>query len=239
MEQILAVANRALVAADVPPAKDATWSPKQAPASFPFHLWHLWLSPTLIDKTDDLPPAGNDRDLKARPADGKPLPDNEAADLAATTAHEARHGEQWFLAARFAAAKGMDAAEIKAKQGIDGEVAAHAHARKLEGLSPKTRKLAEGMFDATITNQESNRDKGKAYGYKELAARRIEAIAARDARRGLRTPAALSVAQAALDGLQAAIDAVIEKYIDYRDIPYETDAHEVDAAAELAFEVSR
>ena len=35
------------------------------------------------------------------------------------------------------------------------------------------------------------------------------------------------------------IDAVIEKYVVYRDIPHETDAYEVEAAAELAFEVPR
>lgn len=238
MQEILDVVNRALIGADVPAAKDVEWSSHKSMAAFDFKAWILLVSPGLFDKSDDQPPATNDKALKARPADGKPLDDGDAAELAATAAHEARHGEQWFLAARFAAAQGMDGAAIVAAQGIDKGIADVAVTRKLEGLSPQRRELAATMHQATIVDRAENSRKLHETGYAEMAQRRADAVAARDALRGSPGADALSAARAALAALRAAMDSVIEKYVAYREIPFEKDSHEVDAAAELAFEAT-
>lgn len=235
MAQVLAVANRALTRADVPPAKSALMSDNGSMASFDYRTWDLWLSMQLFAPATGVPPRADDAS-KVQPSAGADLDDHHAAELASTTAHEARHGEQWFLAARFAAAEGADADEIHAKQGLDREIAEQAVARKLDGVSSAARDLAEKMHKATVVDRKQNRKTGRRYGYKYLAAQRTRAIAARDALRDAPTAVTLSRAQSALDSLQTAIDLVFQKHIAYHQIPYEDDAHEVGAGAALAFE---
>lgn len=156
-----------------------------------------------------------------------------------SVAHEARHGEEWFLGARFAAAKGMSAPEIATAQQIDGDIAAIAAARKLDGLTAQSRKLAEQMYGATIDDRATHAKTLNDTGYEMLAMRRDDARAARDALRAAPSEAGLTEARTALQSLRRGMELVIEKYLAYRAIPFEADAHEVDVAAEVAFEATR
>lgn len=238
LEQVLAVVNRALVGADVPPAKAVELSSRRSMASFNFKSWSLLVSSRLVSKGAPTAHEGN-AETHASETNAGRLSDADAAELADTAAHEARHGEQWFLAARYAAAKGSDAAAIQAAQEIAPEIAAMAAARPLAGVSAVTARLAATMYDATIENKEDNQRKGDDYGYDEMERQRGIAFAAREALRAAPSAEALKTAQAALEALRSAMDAVIEKYVTYRGIPYESDAHDVGAEAAVAFGAAR
>lgn len=218
-ERVREVANYALQAADVPPLKEATYSTRRSVASFFFPTWSLLVQRELFEGSE------------AR----ERLDEDRAAALASTTAHEARHAEEYFLAARVSAANGADIPTIAATHGFPTDVAEAAHRRKLDGAPEQVKALAHQMYQATITDYDQNRKINKDNGYVELEQRRADAVAARDRLASEPTVANLEPAREAVRGLRTAMVDVEEKYDRYRAMPHEADAHEVGDAEHLAF----
>ena len=92
-ERLLETMQAVLVAADVPPPIAVKLVPlRPHPGAFDFRTWTLVLREALVAA----PQLGHD----------------EAAELTNMLAHELRHAEQYYLAARWMAAQGAPPAEI-------------------------------------------------------------------------------------------------------------------------------
>jgi len=171
---------------------------------------------------------------------GGALSDADAGEVCNTALHEARHAEQQFLAARFsagAAGGNKNARQIATEQRIpEDPIAIAAVAAKFDGATaPAVAGLGQRMFDATVTHGDDNQRISDDDGLAELATKRAEARAALAAMTASPGVATIAAATAKRDALRAQIALVERLYTDYRNIPYEADAHEVGDAAEQAF----
>ncbi|HVV87888.1 MAG TPA: hypothetical protein VHE35_32835 [Kofleriaceae bacterium] len=230
--RLQAIVDRELTDAQAPATRSVEQSKRTAPASFDHRQWALLVGPE---------PVGGSFDPPAATADSTSLDDAHALELASDVAHEARHGEQWFLAARYAASQGRAAADIATAAEIPIEIAQQAEQLKLDGATPQQRALAAEMHDAVAVdeNKRHNRHVDSLFGYDELAAAAKGAVAARDALRAAPTTANLTAARQALALVHQRMVVVEAYYVAYRAIPYEGDASEVGDEAALAFELSR
>jgi hypothetical protein len=172
---------------------------------------------------------------------GAPLDNENAGELANTTLHESRHAEQHFLSARFAAGAGAgvkSAEELRLQQGIHGDVAKKAWAKKFDAKTdPAVAATGKRMFGALVTDERSNQktSDNATLAIKALDAARSQASAALARLKTTENPATIAAATVKRDALVAKIADVESKYKLYRNIPYEADAHEVGDAAQEAF----
>lgn len=211
--------NAELKTANVPELTDVvpvkmTWKGDFSPRSWVFHL---------------------NEDLVKQNSLGDP----DAAELANTGLHEARHAEQHFLAARFAAGppKKQTAAQIATEQKIpEDPIAKAAVAAKFDASTPPAvAKLGADMYQSAVTDRDKNANITNDDYTKEMKDARDKAIAALAALRA--SPSAVTVREAVANksALEAAIQEVERRYTLYRNIPHEADAHEVGDAEEQAF----
>jgi hypothetical protein len=205
-----------LTAADVPPFLVLDRRPMEFQASFSHHFWKFTISNALVTSGA--------------------LLDEEAARVANATLHESRHAEQHFLAARFSAGQGLDAAAIHTQQDIPTTIAEKAVDKKFDAATNATVKdLGQRMFDAMVTFGAANQAISDDDGIRELAVRKGEAETALLLLNAAPAADTLSDAIAKRNALRAQIIEVERRYTLYRNIPYEADAHEVGDAAEQAF----
>ena len=167
------------------------------------------------------------------------LSDADAAELCNTGLHEARHAEQHFLSARYAAGPpdSKDAAAISAEQGIpEDPVAKAAVAQKFDAKTdPAVAALGKEMYKANVTDGAKNQKISDDDYLKEMEDTRKQAGKALQALNAAITSKTIADATTKRDELKAAIAEVERRYTLYRNIPYEADAHEVGDAAEQAF----
>jgi hypothetical protein len=187
--------------------------------SFQASLWRFNLSEDLVKQS--------------------PLSDADAAELCNTGLHEARHAEQAFLAARYAAGPpdNKNAAQISAEQSIPQDpVAKAAVAQKFDGKTdPAVAALGKQMYKANVTDGAKNQHISDDDYLKEMGDKREESRLALEALKAAITTQTLAKATTKRDELKAAVAEVERRYTLYRNIPYEADAHEVGDAAEQAF----
>jgi hypothetical protein len=164
---------------------------------------------------------------------------DEHSDLVNAVAHESRHAEQAWVAARVAAGKGMKPDDIADAVGILPKIAGLAKKQPITAKTASAAELAFGnaMFDAEVTNQKTNMSLELVVDAtrKDLIAKNDACAKAVAKLRGDPTTAQMSAAVKARDALRAAVTAYSDAYRDYRHIPFEADAHEVGDAAATAF----
>jgi hypothetical protein len=86
------------------------------------------------------------------------LTDEQAADLAGTIYHEARHAEQWFHMAQLLAGQGKTAAQIEAQMGIPARIAALAFASPIRPGSMEAL-IADGWFQSVYGTGSAHRER--------------------------------------------------------------------------------
>lgn len=160
------------------------------------------------------------------------LSNDSAALLANTGLHEARHAEQKFLEARFAAkVMHWDHAALTDKLGIHPAIATAALSAKSDPIADagsqtlgkqlyESRNKPSGNPDDGISDLESLHDEAQNF----LRDFQVNP-----------TPSKLASARALCTKLRQQITLVEQRYHEYRTIPKESDAHEVGDTAELAF----
>lgn len=174
--------------------------------------------------------------IRAETTAAATLADADAAALADAAAHEARHAEQAFLAARLRAGEGRSAAQIASELLIPMSVAIAARAAPL-GAGDADYALAQEMYRATVTDAATHAatDRRVDTEIAELDRRRVAAEGALADLRRDPSRSHYDAGVSARDALRAQIRAVEVAYQGYRDIPYERDAHEVGVSAGRAF----
>lgn len=85
--------------------------------------------------------------LGQQPFSKATLTDEEAADIADTVYHEARHAEQWHMMARMLAGRGKSAKAIATEMGIPPNIASDATSKPLKQGSIKAL-IAEGWYNS-------------------------------------------------------------------------------------------
>jgi hypothetical protein len=212
-------ANAQLIAADVPKFRAVAKAKTEWKGFFQAGPWKFSISEDLVNKAS--------------------LSNADAAELANTALHEARHAEQHFLAARFSAGPpdNKTAAEIAAEQGIlENPIANAAVAKKFDNKTDATvAALGKKMYKAMVTDEAANQKISDDDYTKEMKDARDEAIKSLAKLKAAANATTLADAAQKRDTLKAAIAEVEKRYTDYRNIPYEADAHEVGDAAEQAF----
>jgi hypothetical protein len=187
--------------------------------SFQSGAWRFNLSEALVNKS--------------------PLSDTDAAELCNTGLHEARHAEQAFLAARYAAGppENKKEDEISIEHGIPKDpIAKAAVAQKFDNKTdPAVAALGKQMHKANVTDGAKNQQISDDDYLNEMEQVRTQASTALQALKAAITSATIAKATTKRDELKAAIAEVERRYTLYRNIPYEADAHEVGDAAEQAF----
>lgn len=214
---LLAAANHEMAAAHIPVLRQVLPEPMSARGAFTPDDWSLHLSLEMLQNNT--------------------LSDDAAADLCNTTLHEARHAEQDFLAARWAAGLGDSIATIARNVFVD--VARTAHGLPLDARhgTPAERALAQRMYTSTVTDGVANDriERDTTAEIDELNARTAAAQAALTALNAGVTATTIATATAARDALRRQVPVVEAAYRAYRAIPHEADAHEVGDTAEVAF----
>lgn len=171
-------------------------------------------------------------------ANNAPSQDDQA-NLVNALAHESRHAEQSWVAARVAAGKGMKPDDIADAVGILPKIAGLAKKQPITARTASAAELAFGnaMFDAEVTHKTTNLNLEAvvAAASKDLTARNDACGKAVAKLRGSPTTAEMAATVKARDALRAAVTAYGDAYRDYRHIPFEADAHEVGDAAATAF----
>jgi hypothetical protein len=161
------------------------------------------------------------------------------ADLVNALAHESRHAEQAWVAARVAAGKGMTADDIASAVGILPKIAGLAKKKPITARTASAAELAFGnaMFEAEVTHKATNLNAEAVVSAasKDLTKKNDAAAAAVAKLRANPTTAQMGETIKARDALRAAVTAYGDAYRDYRAIPFEADAHEVGDAAATAF----
>ncbi len=219
-EALESLATTVLAAADVPPAPIVAPETWRTPASFDFPSWKIVIRLSLLQRS--------------------PLTDAAACELAEVLAHESRHAEQYFLAARWLAGKGASADEIVATIAhLPGAIAEQAVALGTRGLSGPALALASSMQQALGPDHSKHVRDAKDDGYDEMRVARAAGLEIVARLRARPATASLEEGRAACDRLRVSIAEVLEKYRVYRRSPYELDGHEVGAGAVAAFEASR
>lgn len=138
-DALIAAVNQRLSAAGVPELTAHVYdgeSPNEQ-GSFDFTTWTMQLNRLLLDQS------GLGRD--------------DAADLANTVYHEARHSEQWFAMARLRAGQGRSAASIATELGIPARIATAALAAPIQ---PGTMEAvsASGWYESVYGSQSAHRE---------------------------------------------------------------------------------
>lgn len=218
LKAIATAINAEMTLAEVPEFLEVKAIQTEFKGSFASSLWRFNLSKAMLDKS--------------------PLPDADAGELCNTALHEARHAEQQFLAARFAAGppQNRDAGAISTEQNIPATIAAKAVAKKFTvATDPKVAALGKEMYKANVTDGDANQKISDDDFLPEMEVKRTEATAALTALKAKPNAATIGTATTKRDELKAAIAEVKRRYTLYRNIPYEADAHEVGDAAEQAF----
>jgi hypothetical protein len=187
--------NRRLTAAGVPTVTAVLYagaSPQESGA-FDFPTWTMQLNQLLFDQSG--------------------LAQTDAADLANTVYHEARHTEQWFMMARYLAGQGYSAAGISQAMGIPARIG-----RDAKNAPPILRGTVEGVTASGL--YESVYGSGAAHR-EDILTRLTDADwAVTTARcRCERTPSAAN--DALLANAEAAFDVL---HAQYRELPEENDA---------------
>jgi hypothetical protein len=166
-----------------------------------------------------------------------------AGDLANTTAHECRHAQQTFSAARYAAGiQHLDAAKISDTLNMESTIASVAVAKKMDKSTPAAEKdLGARMLESKGTNLKPNSAISNQVDVeiKKLDRARGAAEAARDGLMFGFPPVSEDEAVKRRDALKAEVDAVVKSYSDYRAIPHEADAHDVGNEEEMAFKAGK
>jgi hypothetical protein len=211
------IAGEELEAANVPKFRVVDKEPMDFKGFFQKSLWRFVVSEDLVN--------------------GASLNDVDGAELANVMLHESRHAEQDFLAARFdAGVNKKDAAAIENDHEIHKDIAVLAVARKFDAkTNAEVAALGKQMFEATVTEGDKNQKISDDDGMKEMKQMRQDAVTALSALKAHPDAKTIADATARRDALRAQIAIVEKRYTDYRNIPYEADAHEVGDAAELAF----
>ena len=164
---------------------------------------------------------------------------DDQADLINAVAHESRHAEQAWIAARAAAGKGMSPSKIASAVGILPKIAGLAKDQPITDKNTKGAELAfaNAMFDAEVTHKAANDDLEGVLGTTraDLIAKNDACAAAVTKLRATPTAAQMKATTDARDAMRAAVAAYTQAYRDYRKIPFEADAHEVGDAAGVAF----
>jgi len=208
-----------LVAQKIPKLLEVKKIKTEFKGSFQASLWRFNLSEALVNQS--------------------PLSDADAAELCNTGLHEARHAEQAFLSARYAAGPpdNKDAAQISAEQGIPQDpIAKAAVAQKFDNTTdPTVAALGKEMYKANVTDGAKNQQISDDDYLKEMEDKRKESRLALQALKAAITSQTIAAATTKRDELKAAVAEVERRYTLYRNIPYEADAHEVGDAAEQAF----
>ena len=103
-----------------------------------------------------------------------PLSDPDAAELCNTALHEARHAEQAFLAARFAAGQSMKTdRELADLVGMPEPIAKEANKNKFDSKTDAAvADLGKRMFQAGVTDRAKNEQISDDDGSNEMADRR-------------------------------------------------------------------
>jgi len=161
------------------------------------------------------------------------------ADLVNALAHESRHAEQAWVAARVAAGKGMKPDDIASAVSILPKIAGLAKKKPITAKTATGAELAfaNAMFDAEVTDKAANLNAEAVVEAtrKDLIKKNDAAAAAVAKLRANPTTAQMSDTIKARDAMRAAVTAYSDAYRDYRHIPFEADAHEVGDAAATAF----
>jgi hypothetical protein len=219
LKAIAKAINAEMTSADVPTFLEVRKQSMEGKGSFSPGAWRFTVSEELVS--------------------GAALGDADAAELCNVSLHEARHAEQHFLAARFAAGppKSMDAPAIAVEQGIpEDPIAKAAVAKKFDGKTDATvAGLGASMYQSMVTDSATNQRITHDDYTAEMKVARDEAIKSLAALKAAATATTIADATAKRDTLKAAIAEVEKRYTDYRNIPHEADAHDVGDAAELAF----
>jgi hypothetical protein len=212
-------ANVELTAAGVPPFRFVVKAKTPWKGFFQAAAWKFSISDQLVN--------------------GATLSDSDAAELCNTALHEARHAEQYFLAARYAAGPPNNklAPDIAAEEGIPEDPIANAAVAAKFGTTTDARvaDLGKQMYKAHVTEKAANQKISDDDYMKEMGEAREAAIKSLAALKAKATAATIADATLKRTTLEAAIAEVEKRYTLYRNIPYEADAHEVGDAAEQAF----
>ncbi|MEV4318217.1 hypothetical protein [Actinocrispum sp. NPDC049592] len=194
-DALVVAVNRRLTAAGVPTVTAVLYageSPQES-GSFDFATWSMQLNQLRFDQSG--------------------LTQADAADLANTVYHEARHTEQWFMMARYLSGQGYSAAGIASTMGIPGRIGrdAKAAAPILRGTVEAVQ--ASGLYESVY---------GSASAHREDVLTRLNDAdwAVTTARcRCERAPSPAN--DALLAQAEAAFDVV---HAQYRELPEENDA---------------
>lgn len=210
------VSSRQLQSVGVPGFLDVRKEATEFKASFQRFYWRFNIGEDLVKESS--------------------LDDKNAGELANSSLHEARHAEQAFLAARLFAAIRPDATDVANQVKVPASIAQKAVDGKFDARTPAdVAALGQRMYDAGVTNRAANQRISNDDGLAELAVLRKEAEEATAALSRAVTPETYANAVAKRNALRLQIIEVEKLYKDYRNIPYEADAHEVGDAAEEAF----
>lgn len=174
------------------------------------------------------------------------LSDADAAELANTTLHESRHAEQAFLAARYDAGTAIlrnywpdivASAWIATNHKIPWAIAGEAVNKKMDPSTDPAANLGQQMYQSNVTDGNKNQaiSDAVAPARADLDKIRKEAEVALSNLKASITQQTITNATTQYNELEAQISVVEQKYADYRNIPYEADAHEVGDAVEQAF----
>lgn len=227
-DAIFAAVNKALRGAGVEVLNSRTIEEIPEQGAFEASMWRIVLSQAWLDKAS--------------------LGERGAASLSNTVLHEARHAEQHYLAARYIAgvqlpAKypgaeeiGITAQAISTKHDLPLYVAREAVIHKLHGeTDSQVAALGAKMYTAHVSDGSQNQkisdnDYAQELEQARQTAQRALELVVKDPSGG--NARAARVARAELREALAEFD---RRYRRYRDIPYESDAHEVGDAVERLF----
>lgn len=137
-QALAAAVNAKLQAAGVPSCNVSVADIGQNAGQFDFATWTL--------------------ELGQEPFGADAVSDAEAADMADTVYHEARHAEQWFRMAQLRAGQGRSAAEIADEMGIPPHIAAEAVAAPLARGSMEAL-IAQGWYDSVYGRDAEHRNR--------------------------------------------------------------------------------
>ncbi len=201
-DALVATVNQRLAAAGVPELTAVLYAgdSPQEQGSLDFGPWAMQLNRLLLDH----PGLGRD----------------DAASLANTVYHEARHAEQWFAMARLRAGEGRGAAAIAAELGVPARVARAARAAPIR----------PGSTDAVAASGWYQSVYGAHSGHRESVLGRLTAAdwAVTEARcRCQRAPSPAND-----ERLARAEERLTRVHNEYRELPEENDAWATGPAAE-------
>jgi hypothetical protein len=151
------------------------------------------------------------------------ITDDQAAEIANTVYHEARHAEQWFRMAQMLAGQGRAARQIEIQMGIPARIAVQAFSNPLAQGSMEAL-IAQGWYESVYGARANYRNRVLT----EALSSKTALDAAQTAFDTNPTPAN----QARLTAARRRFDVAYQKYVD---LPEEADAHRVGNAVEARY----